>query len=134
MIVGEKFMNKIEQEFFEAFGIGKTGCKTCTYGSKKWQDCKNEMGVGCPEQKYNYPPITSEIVLGLEEIITRQYELLLSRCGDDADYEYTLFDYEYSEIIKHFIDNDRKIALLSLCTSVLSNNRIQDQVKALFKC
>ena len=118
-------MSDIEKEFFEAFAIEKTGCKTCVYGSKKWQDCKNEMGVACPEEKYTYPPITADIVLGLEEIIINKcYNLVLNKAEDDYPYQYETKDF-FTDWYK-----TQEEALLSLCIGL--KDEIQHEVRNLF--
>ena len=135
----------IEQEFFEAFGIPKMGCSRddnpCTYKSEKWNKCKNE-GMECQENEFNYPPITPEIVLGLEEIIIKNKKccdltihFIKHGYGANGGYLYTFLGYlptskNDTQIKIIASGNTRKDALLKLCIQL--KHELQSEVKELF--
>ena len=128
-------MTELEQKFFEAFNIPKSGCSgTCTFHSKKWYECEKEMGVACPELKYSYPPITADIVLGLIGLMGRNtvLEITTNNYFDDDDCD----ELKHSYIIRRtgFKDsfnefNTLKEAVLNMA---IKCPEIKDEVRGVF--
>lgn len=122
----------IERQFFETFGIEPIGCndnENCT-GTL---DCRTQ----CPNAKY--PQITDRILLELENIIHREYNVLIyehfmdsirvraipvndSELGCDSAYYAVTAEGE-----------DKREALLKLATDYNIANAIKQQVQSLFK-
>lgn len=99
---------KIEQDFFETFGI------------EKKEPCKYGLGCGhikpCCPRKLTYPPITPEIVLKLAATLNDIVFSKIECC--------CLFT---GKTVEEITNN-----ILSDCIDYKDN--IQDQVRTLFKC
>lgn len=123
-------MSDIEKEFFEAFGISKVqrcslDSNNCPFGfSHKCSECDvDDMKV--------YPPITSDIVLGLEEMILNKLDTIqYTKKGDN---HYYVECNEYVETYGTF-GKTRKGSLLNLCIQLKSEIYEEVKAKALFKC
>ena len=134
----------IEQEFFEAFGIDKT-VPACDINRKIGDDglcffkpCyqpTKTKNIYCEfYRQYAYPPITPEIVLGLEDVLIKEYPSV--QYSKDIDEEIgSCIELRACQFIRTPANNKaigktRKEALLRLCIQL--KDEIQDQVKALF--
>jgi len=114
-------MDKIEKEFFEAFGTElKEPCKY-SYSCGHAKPC-------CPRKKC-LPPITADTVLRLEEIILDKYvdSLILTKIKDRT-FEYRIgYSNQWSNIVQ---DDTRKNTLLKLCIEL--KDEIYNEVRNLF--
>lgn len=153
-------MSDIEKEFFEAMEIKPTMLCQCSF--KNLKDYRYEYEYGddncehsddfefsckdCEKSIQNiplYPPITSDIVLGLEEIILDKHKARYSvsfsynwnyngryyTCSYSANQCYCPYDSKFKTSNPF---NNKKDALLSLCVQL--KDEISEEVKALFKC
>lgn len=151
MRVGEKFMDSIEQEFFEAFGIepskhffcGKhlprykcvcwdrarqrnSYCKDWDYKNKKCEFYTEDI-----ERRY-YPSITPEIVLGLFDILLYGWEVKIRKPQVKDGFWYRIFLFKESEVIwfKTTLKPTLQDAIMDLLIQL--QPEIQNQVKELF--
>lgn len=111
------------EEFYKTFNIGKTReCSKryeCTYGVS--EHCEKNCNFTTP---LIYPPITPEIVLGLEEIIINKYD-----STEVFKNAYTIW-FTGTEDALHVSGKTRQDALLKLCIQL--KDEIQDQVRGIF--
>jgi len=128
-------MSEIEKKFFEAFGIEPKWDDCCTNN----QFCKDKYGTKCTDRQCwfecpygvdgnTYPPITSDIVLGLEEIMQKKGGFWLDVTTNTECWQYTSKRPKKSSCWF----NNKKYALLNLCVQL--KHEISEEVKALFKC
>ena len=83
-------------------------------------------------KKIIYPPIISDIVLGLEDIVMFKYGGISIRTNKEYyAYASTNINKKILEVKGVTCDN-RKEALLQLCIQL--KDKISEEVKALFKC
>ena len=126
-------MSDIEKEFFDAFGIERS---TCNFIKDNFccgcEIARDYLPSTCP--KSEYPPITSDIVLGLENI-------LFFNCGDltikskSNGVDYISYEYNLYQTSKYNLNTKaetREKSLLKLCIELKFD--ISEEVKALFKC
>ena len=104
-------MSDIEKEFFEAFGVEPLHAECRAEIDKDYKCNKSNWDdANCPCGHEYYPPITSDIVLGLSEIIWKYYNKKIPSKNMDS----------------------WKNTIIILAISISSD--IKNQVKALFKC
>ena len=132
------------KEFFEMFEIEPEIEEN--YCISNYDDCPISTQCCCPENctkcdNYEkehevYPPITSDIVLGLEEIILDKFELNVLKQKDtfnNIQYSYYIHNYNSDELTDAYMEAhrySRKDTLLYICIQL--KDEIQYQVRALF--
>ena len=119
----------IEEEFFEAFGIEEVReCELrdeCFLGFAHTCDKCDIYG-----QAYEvYPPITSDIVLELENILRKNGGFWLDVTTNTECWQYSSKRPKKSGL---WFDN-KKDALLNICIQLKDNNNIKQDVRNLFK-
>ena len=124
----------MKKEFFEAFGIEPTikWLGNNFSSGKQWftYEIRDKFG-NINETKKFYPPITPEIVLGLEEIIRQNNKIKLELIfGSEFVYRYELIR-EYGSIHNRISHKSRKDALLKLCIQL--KHELQSEVQQLFR-
>ena len=137
-----------EQKFFEAFGIEPTMLCNCSYknlqeyryeyGDDVLQEYRYEYGddvcehiddfeFSCKDCENYYPPITPEIVLGLEAIVmlvNDDYNFSVEQFSDESRFLFC----DKKVILEN--ENNLKDCILSSCIQL--KYEIKDQVRALF--
>lgn len=127
----------IEQEFFEVFGIAKIKCDYTCKEDIIWDSANNPNHdcLNCDGKNTSYQPITAEIVLKLEEILSRcggidYYESFNFMGTKKSGYRYYKSNRNYRLNIKESTAESRADALCGIL--IQFKDEIQDQVKELF--
>jgi hypothetical protein len=135
-------MSDIEKEFFEAFGIEPNIQNDycyweCKDPKKQFKPCKKKSCEHFKSGYKTYPLITSDIVLGLEEIAMQAIWLYggdrLIYTNENGLHKYFAENYSDKVLLK---GDNKKEALLKffLHGYAIRKEDVQNKVKALFKC
>src|SRR5574344_1012403 len=135
----------IEQEFFEAFGISKIDGFKCIPHNTIENKCEHIISgftdccSNCEHLEKIYPPITPEIVLGLIEILNKEYNILIIECMSNSikitacpapEQDWGCDEAYYRVYVE---EKDLRTAILKICSDYNVVMSIQEKVRGLFK-